>query len=86
MYIKRYGLIADLLDYKIKYPHQTELLDAFEGLVRSKPAENVRPAETCHGGLKLGFNEYCSNCNVLAYLGNYCSNCGAKVERGKHRG
>lgn len=81
MYIKRSFLLADLLDYQLKYPAQKELLDAFAALVRSQPAQEVQPVRTCHPTLKLGFQEYCSACGKLTYLVDYCASCGAKVER-----
>ena len=57
MYIKRCFLLADLLDYQIKYPNQKELLDAFTALVRSQLAQEVWTVRTCDSTLKLGSQE-----------------------------
>ena len=84
MYIKRSRVLADLLDYRIKYPHQEELLSAFTSYIRDLPAEDVGSRKICHGGQKVGFREYCSECHKLVELGNFCPYCGSKVERGTH--
>lgn len=84
MYIKRSLLLADILDYKVKYPNSLDLLNGFTQLVNKQPAQEVETVRYCHPTLKLGSYEYCSFCGKLTYLGNYCANCGAKVERGNH--
>ena len=84
MYIKRNLLLADIIDYTVKYPESTDILQGFMQLVNKQPLQEVHVIKTCHPTLKLGCQEYCSECGKLNYLVNYCANCGARVETGKH--